>query len=75
SLYVPGVNQEEFKDKNLDQYGVKVIPGTSDFFEIPEQKELQRIGGVYAEKYNQLLLTKIGNKSHQELLREHLEGK
>lgn len=74
-LYVPGVQQDKFYQKHKAEFGVKVITGTSDFFEIPEQEELARVGGAYAEKYNQLLLKKIAGRSFQELLRENIESK
>ena len=73
TLYVPGVQQDEFYQKHEAEFGVKVITGTSDFFEIPEQEELVRVGGAYAEKYNRFLLKKIAGRSFQELLRENIE--
>jgi len=73
SLIVPGISEEAASKEYMAGYQVKAIPGTSDYFEIPEQKELARLGGKYARRYNELLLEKIGGKSYQELLRESVE--
>ena len=75
SLIVPGIKEKEFYDKYRSEFGVRIIPGTSDFMEIPEQLELASVGGKYAEQYNRLLLKKIAGRSFQELIRENMAGK
>ncbi|TKB53571.1 MAG: hypothetical protein E8D50_07685 [Nitrospira sp.] len=62
SLMVPGVDQDLFRKNYEPKFGFKVIEGTSDYFEIPEQEELVRIGTTYAERYNRLLEKEIANK-------------
>jgi hypothetical protein len=75
SLEVPGVDPKEFYEKYSSEFGVKVIRGTSDFMEIPEQLELARIGGDYAQQYNQLLIKKIAGRSFQELIRDTMKNR
>lgn len=62
ALIVPGVDKDLFHKSYEHKFGSKVIKGTSDYFEIPEQEELVRIGTAYAEQYNRLLEKEIANK-------------
>ena len=62
ALMVPGVDQDLFHKNYEPKFGFTVIKGTSDYFEIPEQEELVRIGAAYAERYNRLLEKEIANK-------------
>lgn len=62
ALMVPGVDQDLFHKNYEHKFGFKVIKGTSDSFEIPEQEELVRIGTAYAERDNRFLEKEIANK-------------
>jgi hypothetical protein len=62
ALMVPGVDQDLFHKNYEHKFGFKVIKGTSDYFEIPEQEEIVRIGTAYAERYNRFLEKEIANK-------------
>jgi hypothetical protein len=61
TLSVPGVDRDVFYRIYEPKFGFKVIRGTSDYFEIPEQEELTSIGTAYAERYNRLLEREIAN--------------
>ena len=56
--YYPGVPNNRVLSL-VNGYGEKIIEGTGDFFQIPEQLELQQLAGKYALRYNQLLLARL----------------
>ncbi|MDH5191589.1 MAG: hypothetical protein OEW89_10125, partial [Gammaproteobacteria bacterium] len=67
SIVCPGTKGPDY----IQEYGSRMIEGTTDTAEGEEHHKLQGIAFVYAEKYNQLLMEKIsrlqkeGNKPNK----------
>jgi hypothetical protein len=57
TLTVPGV--EDYKSKYANKYSYRILEGTSDVVNGPEDLRFQSIAQRYAEKYNRLLLKHI----------------
>jgi hypothetical protein len=57
TLIVPGV--EDYKSKYARKYSYRILQGTSDVVNGPEDLRLQAAAQRYAERYNRLLLKHI----------------
>lgn len=57
TVIVPGV--EDYKSKYASKYSYRILEGTSDVVNGPEDLRLQSVAQRYAEKYNRLLLKHI----------------
>lgn len=55
SIVCPGTDGPD----NMQEYGSRMIEGTSDAVEGDEHHKLQGLAFIYAEKYNQFLMKKI----------------
>ena len=54
ALTVPGVREDLIRVQST--YGIKIIEGTSDTFNSPEERQLNANARAYAEKYNQTIV-------------------